>query len=124
MSQLVDFIEDENRIVRARAAQGLNNLAGHGADIGAAMTADFGLVVHAAERDALEFAPQRTRDGSPERSFSDTGRADEAEDRSFESRLELHDGEKVEDAVLDLLQIVVIFVQNLRRALHVDGFAG
>src|SRR5216684_1293634 len=43
-SQLVDFIENEERIIRARVAQPLNYAPWERADVGAAMAADFRLV--------------------------------------------------------------------------------
>ena len=42
----------------------LDDLAGQRADVGAAVAADRGLVVHAAERDAEELAAERARDAS------------------------------------------------------------
>jgi len=37
------------------------------------MSADFGLVVHAAQGDAGEFPVERARDRAPERRFADSG---------------------------------------------------
>ena len=51
-AELVDLVEHEHRVAGARAAAGPHDLAGHRADIGAAVAADLGLVVHAAERHA------------------------------------------------------------------------
>ncbi len=53
-AQLVDLVQHEDGIVGAGAAQVLDDLAGQGSDVGAAMSANLGLVVHAAERNALE----------------------------------------------------------------------
>jgi len=47
------------------------------ADIGAAVAADFGLVVHAAEADAGEFAVHGVRDRLAERGLADARRPDE-----------------------------------------------
>src|SRR5271165_5036571 len=55
-SQFVDFIQHADGIVALGALQALNDLAGQRTDIGAAMTADFRFIVHAAEGDAHEFA--------------------------------------------------------------------
>ena len=38
--------------------------------------------------------------------------------------LELQHGEVIENAVLDLFEIVVVFVEDLGRALHIHRFAG
>ena len=49
---LVDFIEHEDRILRARLLHHLNYLSRQCADIGAAVTTDFGFIAHPAERHA------------------------------------------------------------------------
>ena len=91
----------------------LDDLPGERADVGAAVAADGGLVVHAAERDADELAPERARDAAAERRLADAGRPDEAEDRALLVLLQLADGEVLEDALLDLLEAVVVLVEDL-----------
>ena len=56
---LVDFVEQEDRVDRAGLLHHLDDLAGEGADVGAAVAADLGLVAHAAEREADELAVRR-----------------------------------------------------------------
>ena len=90
---------------------------GQRADVGAAVAADLGLVAHAAERDADELAAERARDRAAERGLADAGRADEAEDRALHVVLELAHREVLEDALLHLLEAVVILVED-RRALR------
>ena len=53
---------------------------GLGADVGAAVAADLGLVAHAAEGDADELAAEGAGDRLAERRLADAGRADEGED--------------------------------------------
>ena len=119
-ADLVDLVEHEDRIARARLADPLDDAAGQRADVGAAMAADLGLVAHAAERDADELAAQRARDRAPERGLADARRADEAEDRAAGVRLQLAHGEIFEDALLDLFEIVVILVEHLLRVREVE----
>ena len=104
----------------AGPAQALDDLAGQRADVGAAVAADLGLVVHAAHGDARELAAQGARDGAAERRLAHAGRPDEAQDRALEDGLQLQHGQVIEDALLHLLQIVVVLVQNLGGALDVD----
>src|SRR5205823_10805299 len=85
------------------------------ADVGAAVAADLGLVVHAAERDALELAPRGARDRLAERGLAHAGRADEAQDRALAVRVELAHREMLEDAALDLVQAEVILVEHAPR---------
>ena len=83
------------------------------------MPADFGFVTHAAEREAHELAVHGAGDRLGERRLADSRRAGERQDR----RLRLLDqgahGEELEDAVLDLLEPVVVLVEDPFGALEV-----
>ena len=85
------------------------------------MAADLGLVAHAAERHAHELAVGRLGDRLAERGLAHAGRAHQAQDR----RLHLVDArlhrQVLDDALLDLLQAVVVLVEDLLRALDVLG---
>ena len=59
---LVNLVEHDERVVRARLLQRLNYPAGHRADVRAAVSANFRLVVQAAEREAYELAVESARD--------------------------------------------------------------
>src|SRR4029079_1738607 len=63
-------------------------------------------------------------DGLPERGLADAGRADEAEDRAGDVLLELRDGELLDDAVLDLLEVVVLLVEYAPRVFEVEVVLG
>ena len=52
------------------------------------------------------------------------GRADEAEDRAARILLQLADGEVLEDAVLDLLEVVVVLVEHLAGVVQVEVVLG
>jgi hypothetical protein len=71
---LVHFVEQEHRVHRAGLLHHLDDLAGEGADVGAAMAADFRLVADAAERQPHELAVHRARDRLRERRLADSGR--------------------------------------------------
>src|ERR1700755_1349756 len=53
-ADLVDLVEEDDRVHRLRVAQRAHETAGHRADVCAAMAPDLGLVVDAAERHAHE----------------------------------------------------------------------
>ena len=108
--------------VSARA-NALNDLARQRADVRPAVAADFRFIVHAAQSDAHELAAHRARDGFAERSFAHARRPDEAQDRSLHPRLQLLHRQVIQDAFLDLFQVVVILVQNVLRLLDVDSSA-
>ena len=93
------------------------------------MAADLGLVAHAARADALELAPQRARDRAPERGLAHAGRPDEAQDRAargcrFPPTHELAHGQELDDAVLDLLDVVVVLVEDRARVSEVEVVLG
>ena len=47
-AELVDFVEQEDRVLRARLLHSLDDAPGHRADVRAAVSADVGLVARAA----------------------------------------------------------------------------
>src|SRR2546430_1364586 len=78
---LVDFVEHEDRVHRARLLQRLDDAAGHRTDVRAPVPADLGFVAYSAKREPRELARHGTRDRLSERGLADAGRTDEAEDR-------------------------------------------
>ena len=85
------------------------------------MAADLGLVVDAAERDALELAPRGARDRLAERGLADARRADEAQDRALAGRVELAHGEVLEDPVFHVLQALMVLVEDPPSVVDVQG---
>ena len=59
--------------------------------------------------------PSDAGDGLAQRGLADAGRPDEAEDRALLARRQLAHGQVLEDALLHLLQVVVVGVQDLAR---------
>ena len=88
------------------------------------MAADLRLVAHAAERDPHELAVHRPRDGLAERRLADAGRTDEAEDRPLHVPFELAHGEVLDDAFLDLVEVVVILVEHAAGLDRVEPILG
>ena len=117
---LVDLVEHEDRIRRLRRLERLDDPPGHGADVGAAVSADLGLVAHAAQRDAHELAVHRSRDGLAEGGLAHAGGTDEAENRPLHVPLELAHGEVLDNAFLDLVEVVVILVEHATRLDRVE----
>ena len=77
------------------------------------MAANFGLVTHAAERHAYEFAPGRFRDRLAERGLADAGRSHQAQDRAGQLIGALLHGEILDDPLFDLFQAKMVGVENL-----------
>src|SRR6185503_3619914 len=80
VAQLVDLVDHEDGVAAVDVPQAADDLPGPGPDVGASMAADLGLVPHAAHAQPHAVAPQRPRDGAPERSLPGPRRPREAED--------------------------------------------
>ncbi len=111
-AELVDFVEHHHAVARTGLADRLDDVAGQGADVSAAMAADFRLVVHAAKRHTHEFPAHGARDRLAERGLADARRADKAEDRRLALRRELAHGEILDDPPFDLVEIVMVLVED------------
>ena len=118
-TQLVDLVQQEQRIGGFRLFHPLDNLARHRPDIGPTVPADFRLVADPAQRHAHEVAPRCPRDGLAERCLADTGRPHQTENRPVEFLDALLHGEVFKDAFLHLFQPVMVGVQNLFGILDV-----
>src|SRR5690606_25566227 len=104
LAQLVDFIEQEQRVHRPRPAQVGDDLARERADISPPVAANLRLVAHAAQRLAHKFAPRGARDRLAEAGLAYAGRADEAQDRPLQLVGPRLHREIFDDAVLDLVE--------------------
>src|SRR4029450_2891506 len=120
-THLVDLVDQEDRVPRLGVAQRADDRAGQCADVCPPVTSDLCFVADAADRDAGELAAERLRDRMAERGLTDSGGADEAEDRPGEvALLELRDREVLDDPVLDLVEVVVVGVEDLARLDEVE----
>src|SRR4029077_14523810 len=81
-ADLVDLVEEDDRVHRARVAERADQAARERADVRAPVTADLGLVADAAERHADELAAHRAGDGLADRGPAGARRADEGQDRA------------------------------------------
>ena len=130
-ADLVDLVEEDDRVHRAGVAERAHQAAGQGADVGAPVAADLGLVADAAERHADELAAERLRDRLADRRLAGAGRADQRQDRArlavgLDAALlaELRDGDVLDDPVLDVLEAGVVGVEHLARVLGVEPLLG
>src|SRR5206468_12693156 len=103
------------------AAQVLDDPARQRADVGAPVAADLRLVAHAAQRHARELAPERARDRAAERGLAGAGRSDEAQDRALQVSLEREHRDVLDDAVLHLVEAVVVLIEDLARLVGVEA---
>ena len=112
ISELVDFIEHEDGVGAPGLLQTLNDASGKRADVGAAVSADFRLVADAAEGHADKLAAHGFGDGLAEGGLADSRRSDETDDRGLAVVLELEDGKEFQNALLDVLETVVVAVEK------------
>jgi hypothetical protein len=83
------------------------------------MATNLSLVVHTAERDSGKLPSQRPCNAAAERGFAHAWRPDKAQDRPLHIRLQTPDAEVIQDAVLHLLEAIVILVEELFGLLDV-----
>ena len=88
------------------------------------MPSDLGFVSNASEGHSDELPSHRPCDGFSQRGLPDTGRAHKAEDGALHVVLQLTDGKVFQDSLLDLLQVVVILFEHLRRFSYIQIVLG
>ncbi len=113
VTDLVDLVDHEQRIVRPDLANLLNDSARQRADVSPTVAAYVRFVPYPADGHANELAAQRPCDRSAQRRLAHSRRTGKAENRPTPGRVELAHREVLKDALLDLVQIVVVLVQNL-----------
>ena len=124
-AELIDFIEHHDATARSGLADGLDDIARQGADIGAPVTADLGFIMHAAKADAHEFAVHGARDRLPQRGLADAGRSHEAQNWRLSVRGELADRQIFDDPPLDLFKAEMILIEDAPCFGNIDrGFLG
>ena len=130
-ADLVDLVEQDHRVHRAGVAQGAHEPPGQGADVGAAMAADLGLVAHAAQRHAHELAARGPGDRLADRGLAGARRPDQRQDGARALVLgdaailpQLAHGQVLGDAVLDVLEAGVVGVQHLARVHRIEPLLG
>ena len=119
---LVHFVQHEDRIARAGLLHHLDDLAGQGADVGAAVAADFGFIAHAAERHAHKLAAGGLGDGHAQRSLAHARRPHEAQDGSLGILHQAAHRQEFQDALLDLFQAVMVRFEHLFGEVAGRGF--
>ena len=120
-SKLVDLVEHHHAVARCDLAQILDDVPRQRTDVGSPVSAYFRLIVHASQACAHELAAGCLGDTLPKRGLAYAGRADEAQDRALARRIELAHREILEDAPLDLVEPVVVFIEDASRLGDVDG---
>ena len=124
IAQLVDLVQQEQGVAAPRLADGVDDTARHGPHIGLAVAPDLRLVADAAQRDAGQLTIHGPGHGHGNGGLSHTGRAHQADHLPLQLRGQLLDGQELQDALLHLLQPIVVLVQHLAGSLHADPLPG
>ena len=111
-SQLVDFVQDEQRVACARFFEILEHPPGHGADVSLAVATDFGFVVQPTQTHADVFPSEGFRDASPQGGLAHAWRAVQAKDGGLHVALDFEHRQVFNDALLYFFQPVVVLVQH------------
>ena len=113
VAEFVHLVEQEHRIVHPGILHGLNDTAGHSTDICTAMTADLGLVVHAAERHTLILTIHGLGNRSAKRRLAHTRGSHKAYNRSFAASIIVHQhGYLFQDAFFYLFEAVMTLFKH------------
>ena len=130
-ADLVDLVEHDHGVHRPGVAQRADEPARQGADVRAPVAADLGLVADAAERHADELAAERAGDRLADGGLAGAGRADQGQDGAGALVLgdaallpQLAHGQVLDDAVLHVVEAVVVGVEDLARVRRVEPLLG
>ena len=118
--QLIHLVQHHHRIGGTAAFDALHDAAGHGADVGTAVTADLRLVPDAAQAHPHILAAQCLGDALADAGLAGTRRAHKEKDGAGLLLVQGHDSDLLEDAALGLLQAEVVLVQHGFCCLQVD----
>jgi hypothetical protein len=118
--ELIHLVEHEHGVAAGRLAHGLHDVARQRTDVGASMAADFRFIMHAAETHPPELESQCLGNALSQRGLADAGGPDETQDGAAALGVQFSHGEELEDALLDFLEPVMIFVENGASAVHVE----
>ena len=121
---LVDLIQHDDRVGHLHLFQRLHELARHRADVGAAVSLDLGLVAHAAQREAVELAPQRVGDRAADGGLAHAWRTCEQDDRAADLALPRAHGDELQDALFHVFEPVVLACQHVACVSEVELVGG
>ena len=120
--QLVDLVQQDDRVGGLGGIDGADDAAGHCADVGLAVTADIRLITHTAEAHARVVAAHGLCNGLGNRGLADTRRADQTQHLSLEVGRKALDGKELHNAFLDLLHAIVVAVEDRLRFRQIMTF--
>ena len=123
-AQLVDLIQQHQRIHGAAAADGLNDAAGHSADVRFPVSPDICLIPDAAQGEPGQLTVERlgNRDGNGGLAYA--RRTHQAEDLPLAIRIHLPDGNGLQNPLFYLFQAEMVLFQHLSGSIYADSLPG
>ena len=114
-ADLVDLIQQDQRVADPGGSKRRHQPSRHGTHIGTSMPADLCLITHTAQTDTHIFFVQCFCHGTGNTRFSCTRRSHQTDDRAVALARQVAHREKLQHALLDLFQAEMLFLQHLLR---------
>ena len=112
-AHLVDFIQQENRVLRPDGLHPLDNPSGQRPHISTPVSPNLRFIAHATERYADKLALHGTSDRAGQGSLANTRRPNKAQNRPLHRFRQLADGQIFQNAFFDFFQPIMVFFQIL-----------
>src|SRR4030095_8155828 len=110
-TQLVDFVENNQRVHCSRLLHHLNDLSRQSADVSATMRPYSRFIANATKTEPNKFASSRLGNRTPEAGLAHAGRPNEAKNRTLGTLDKLSYREELQYSFFDFFQTVMIRVQ-------------
>src|SRR5690554_4070016 len=105
-AELVNLIEHDHRVHHLDLLEGLDELAGHGTDIGTSVPLDLGFIAHAANAETIEGTAEAFSDGMADAGLAHTRWADQQNDGPANRALEGAQRKEFQNSLLYIFQAV------------------
>ena len=123
-AQLVDLIQQHQWIHGAAAADGLDDAAGHGADVRFPVSSDIRLIPDTAQGEPGQLAVERLGNRNGDGGLAHARRTHQTDDLSLSLWVHLADGNGLQNPLFHLFQAEVILFQYLSGSVHADPLPG
>ena len=119
--QLIDLVQQQQRVHGPAPDDGVNDPAGHGADVGPPVAPDVRLVPDTAQGKPGQLPVQRLGNADGNGGFSHPRRAHQTQNLPLAFGVHLPDGDGLQNPFLHLRQAEMILFQHLPGGLHADA---
>ena len=121
-AHLVHLIQTEDRVVRLRLLQILDDLPGQGADIGSPVPPYFSLIPHPAQRETNKIAASCPGNRSGQGGFADSRRSHHTEDGALDLFGQTLDGQILEYPLFRFSEAIVVLFQDRFGIVYIHLF--